>query len=73
MIDYVLLGEFDDLKGRVFRYAYPNPLPEYEPNDPGSNFEDSLCNMLVPETGPNRMVDSVFFVYNKPSFKELSA
>ena len=33
MIDYILLAEFDDLKGKVIRYSHPKSLNDLEKED----------------------------------------
>ena len=30
MIDYILLAEFDDLKGKIIRYSYPKKVTDLE-------------------------------------------
>ena len=71
MIDYILLAEFDDLKGKVVRYCHPKKIEEVEDEGttPGKykvTLEDKLAEMIIPDTGNDRMIDSVFFMINRP-------
>ena len=61
MIDYILLAEFDDLKGKVIRYSHPKKVAtEDEPN-----IEDRLAENIIPDTGNDRMIDTCFFMVNR--------
>ena len=81
MIDYILLAEFDDLKGKVIRHAYPKMVkdtsfPEPEANKNKSKkyqpqIEDKLAEMIIPDTGNDRMIDTVFFMVNKPNIYDV--
>ena len=83
MIDYILLAEFDDLKGKVIRHAYPEMVrdtsfPEPDKSNPkqGSKkyqpqIEDKIAEMIIPDTGNDRMIDTVFFMVNKPNIYDV--
>lgn len=80
MIDYILLAEFDDLKGKIIRYSYPQKVPDLEaPPDSeksGSKYvqtlDDKMAEMIIPDTGNDRMIDTVFFMINKPKIGHVS-
>ena len=64
MIDYILLAEFDDLKGKVIRHAYPESIKNEEENN--VNIDDRLAENIIPDTGNDRMIDTCFFMVNRP-------
>ena len=79
MIDYILLAEFDDVKGKMIRHAYPSMVTEtsYQEQDKkgtkkySQQIEDKLAEMIIPDTGNDRMIDTVFFMVNKPTVNEI--
>lgn len=70
MIDYILLAEFDDLKGKVIRYSYPSKIQSEEENN--GNIEDRIAENIIPDTGNDRMIDTCFFMVNRPSVNQIS-
>ena len=74
MIDYIVLAEFDDLKGRVIRYTYPKQIPDFDlvaQTKSHNSFVDRLAELMIPDTGNDRMIDIVYFMLNRPPFHEI--
>ena len=83
MIDYILLAEFDDLKGKMIRYSHPSKISdlesaEYQVSSPSKKqqskytAEDRIAEMIIPDTGNDRMIDTVFFIVNRPSLSQIT-
>lgn len=73
MIDYILFAEFDDLKGKVIRHSYPNEIYDEEPvTTSRPPLSDRLAEMMVPDSGNDRMIDTVFFTVNRPSVAQVN-
>ena len=75
MIDYILLAEFDDYKGRVLRYTYPQKIPDFDSfanSKSTTSFADRISELIIPDSGNDRMIDTVYFMLNRPSLKDLS-
>ena len=86
MIDYILAAEFDDLKGKVIRFSYPTSLNSLEKGEPESppkkgskiqtpmgSIEDRVAEMIIPDTGNDRMIDSLFFMVNRPKLRTVAS
>mmetsp|Transcript_26373 Transcript_26373/g.40267 ORF Transcript_26373/g.40267 Transcript_26373/m.40267 type:complete len:90 (-) Transcript_26373:261-530(-) len=72
----VFVAQFDDYKGKVIRTHYPpkeqvRGLEDIKEGGRTQSIEDRLAELIIPDSGNDRMTDTSFFVLNRPPVKQI--